>query len=40
MPDSSGLTFIDNQNSASNISFIPLAGGRPKQLTNFTDDPL
>lgn len=37
MPDSSGLTFIDNQNGASNISFIPLAGGRPKRLTNFTD---
>lgn len=37
MPDGSGLTFIDHQNGASNISFLPLDGGAPVQLTNFND---
>lgn len=37
MPDGSGLTFIDHQNGASNISFLPLDGGQPVQLTNFND---
>lgn len=37
MPDGSGLTFIDHQNGASNISFLPLDGGQPVQLTNFSD---
>lgn len=37
MPDGSGLTFIDHQNGASNISFLPLDGGKPVQLTNFND---
>lgn len=37
MPDSSGLTFINHQNGASNISFLPLDGGQPVQLTNFNE---
>ncbi len=36
--DSSGLMFIDNKGGASNIWLQPLAGGEPKQLTNFTSD--
>lgn len=37
-PDGSGLTFIDHQNGASNISFLPLDGAqKPVQLTNFND---
>jgi Tol biopolymer transport system component len=37
MPDGSGLTFIDHQNGASNISFLPTGGGKPVQLTSFND---
>ncbi|HEX8736397.1 MAG TPA: winged helix-turn-helix domain-containing protein [Pyrinomonadaceae bacterium] len=37
MPDGSGLTFIDHQNGASNISFLPLDGGKPVRLTDFND---
>lgn len=37
MPDGSGLTFIDHQNGASNISFVPLNGGPPIRLTGFND---
>jgi Tol biopolymer transport system component/DNA-binding winged helix-turn-helix (wHTH) protein len=37
MPDGSGLTFIDNQNGASNISFLPLDGGKPVRLTDFNE---
>jgi Tol biopolymer transport system component len=37
MPDGSGLTFINNQNGTSNISFLPLDGGQTVQLTNFND---
>ncbi|MDQ3061586.1 MAG: winged helix-turn-helix domain-containing protein [Acidobacteriota bacterium] len=37
MPDGSGLTFIDHRHGASNLSFVPLNGGQPIQLTNFSD---
>lgn len=37
MPDGSGLTFIDHQNGASNISFLPLDGGKPVRLTDFNE---
>ncbi len=41
MPDGSGLTYIDHQNGASNISFLPLngdgGGGQPVRLTSFND---
>ena len=37
MPDGSGLNFIDHQNGASNIGFLPLDGGKPVQLTSFND---
>jgi Tol biopolymer transport system component/DNA-binding winged helix-turn-helix (wHTH) protein len=37
MPDGSGLTFINHQNGASNVCFVPLDGGQTVQLTNFND---
>jgi Tol biopolymer transport system component/DNA-binding winged helix-turn-helix (wHTH) protein len=37
MPDGSGLTFINHQNGASNICFLPLDGGQFVQLTSFND---
>jgi serine/threonine protein kinase len=36
--DGSGLTYINNQGGVSNIWLQPLAGGQPKQLTNFKSD--
>ncbi|HJQ70034.1 MAG TPA: protein kinase [Blastocatellia bacterium] len=36
--DGSGLMFIDNKGGVSNIWLQPLAGGEPKQLTNFKSD--
>jgi Tol biopolymer transport system component len=36
--DSSGLMFIDNRGGVSNIWLQPLAGGAPKQLTDFKSD--
>jgi Tol biopolymer transport system component len=32
------ITYIDNRRGVSNIWSLPLAGGSPKQLTDFTDD--
>ncbi len=36
--DNRALTYIDTQNSASNIWSQPLAGGAPRQLTNWKSD--
>lgn len=36
--DSSGLMFIDNRGGVSNIWLQPLAGGAPKQITDFKSD--
>jgi TolB protein len=36
--DGSGLLYLDNQGGASNVWLQPLAGGAPKQLTNFKSD--
>ncbi len=36
--DGSGLTYINNQGGVSNIWMQPLAGGPPKQLTDFKSD--
>ncbi len=36
--DGSGLTYINNQGGVSNIWLQPLAGGPPKQLTDFKSD--
>jgi eukaryotic-like serine/threonine-protein kinase len=36
--DGSGLMFLDNRGGVANIWLQPLAGGEPKQLTNFKSD--
>jgi Tol biopolymer transport system component len=37
-PDGRALTYVDTQNGVSNIWALPLDGGAPRQLTNFTTD--
>ncbi|HKP88029.1 MAG TPA: protein kinase [Blastocatellia bacterium] len=37
-PDGSAITYINDQNGVSNIWMQPLAGGAPKQLTDFKSD--
>ena len=37
-PDSSGLMFLDNQGGVYNVWLQPIAGGEPKQVTNFKAD--
>lgn len=39
-PDGRALMYIDTRNGVSNIWSQPLAGGLPKQMTNFTTDEL
>jgi Tol biopolymer transport system component len=38
MPDGSGISFVATQNGVSNIWSQPLAGGAPRQITNFSFD--
>lgn len=37
-PDGTALTYFDNLGDVSNIWLQPLAGGKPRQLTNFKTD--
>ncbi len=37
-PDGKGLQFSMIRNGAENIWELPLAGGEPRQITNFTAD--
>jgi serine/threonine protein kinase/Tol biopolymer transport system component len=37
-PDSKGMIFIDSRDGVSNLWLQPLAGGKPRQLTNFSSD--
>jgi serine/threonine protein kinase len=37
-PDGSGLSFVATRNGVSNIWYQPLAGGAPRQVTDFTSD--
>jgi eukaryotic-like serine/threonine-protein kinase len=37
-PDGKGLTYISSQSGSSQLWYQPLAGGEPKQLTNFKSD--
>ncbi len=36
--DSKGLIFLDSRNGVGNLWLQPLAGGKPRQLTNFSSD--
>ncbi|MGB9515190.1 MAG: hypothetical protein WBU20_26140 [Candidatus Acidiferrum sp.] len=36
--DSSGLIFLDSRDGVGNLWLQPLAGGKPRQLTNFSSD--
>jgi len=36
--DSKGLIFIDSRDGIGNLWLQPVAGGKPKQMTNFTSD--
>jgi serine/threonine protein kinase len=36
--DSKGLIFLDSREGVGNLWLQPLAGGKPKQITNFTSD--
>ena len=38
MPDGRSLAYIVTRDGVSNIWSMPIAGGAPKQLTNFTSD--
>ena len=38
MPDGRSLAYIVTRDGVSNIWSMPIAGGAPKQLTNFTND--
>jgi TolB protein len=37
-PDGKSLTYVDTENGVSNIWSMPVAGGTPKRLTDFTSD--
>ena len=36
--DGQGLTYLDSRDGVGNVWVQPLAGGKPRQLTNFTSD--
>jgi Tol biopolymer transport system component len=38
MPDGSGITFVATRDGVSNVWFLPLDGGSPHQMTDFTSD--
>ncbi len=37
-PDSKGVIFLDSRDGVGNLWLQPLAGGKPKQVTNFSSD--
>jgi serine/threonine protein kinase len=37
-PDSKGVMFLDSREGVGNLWLQPLAGGKPKQITNFSSD--
>jgi len=37
-PDSKGLIFLDSRDGIGNLWLQPLAGGKPRQMTNFSSD--
>jgi serine/threonine protein kinase len=37
-PDSKGVIFLDSRDGVGNLWIQPLAGGKPRQLTNFSSD--
>jgi TolB protein len=40
LPDNRGIAFLDTRTGTANVWVQPLGGGKPVQLTNFTNDPV